>query len=170
MHNKNADISFVYDILTAIKENDELSFYSLLLKNNSINIDSKLLERILKIIKHNPKLKDDIFDYGDGDKIGKPTGLDIRERKITLPLIYTLNNCSKEIKKELVYIIKNKNEDQKFIKRAIQLVHETGGIEFSKLKIIELRDEALSKINHIEDSPAKKALIGLVNYTIERSK
>lgn len=116
------------------------------------------------------QIKDDIFDYGDGDKIGKPTGLDIRERKITLPLIYTLNNCSKEIKKELVYIIKNKNEDQKSIKRAIQLVLETGGIEYSKLKMIELRDEALSKINHIEDCPAKKALIGLVNYTIERSK
>ena len=116
------------------------------------------------------QIKDDIFDYGDGEKIGKPTGLDIRERKITLPLIYTLNNCSKEIKKELVYIIKNKNEDQKSIKRAIQLVNESGGIEYSRLKMIELRDQALSKINHIEDSPSKKALIGLVNYTIERSK
>jgi len=116
------------------------------------------------------QIKDDIFDYGGGDKIGKPTGLDIRERKLTLPLIYTLNNCSKEIKKELIYIIKNKNEDQKSIKRAIQLVHDSGGIEYSKLKMIELRDQALSKINHIEDSQAKNALIGLVNYTIERSK
>ena len=83
------------------------------------------------------QIKDDIFDYGGGDKIGKPTGLDIRERKLTLPLIYTLNNCSKEIKKELIYIIKNKNEDQKSIKRAIQLVHDSGGIEYSKLKMIE---------------------------------
>ncbi len=116
------------------------------------------------------QIKDDIFDYGDGVNIGKPTGLDIRERKITLPLIYALNNCSPEIKKELVYIIKNKNEDQKSISRAIEIVKQNGGIEYARTKMISLKNEALQLIEHIEESNSKQALIGLVNYTIERTK
>jgi len=116
------------------------------------------------------QIKDDVFDYGDGVNIGKPTGLDIRERKITLPLIYALNNSPKEVKKELVYIVKNKNEDQKSINRAIEIVKNQGGIEYARKRMTELKNEALSLIEHIENSQAKTALIGLVNYTIERTK
>ena len=116
------------------------------------------------------QIKDDIFDYGDSKDIGKPTGLDIRERKMTLPLIYVLNNCSKEIKKELINIVKNHNEETKYIKRAIQLLVENGGIQYAQEKMNELKDEALSCLINIPESEAKKAIIGLVEYTTQRTK
>jgi octaprenyl-diphosphate synthase len=116
------------------------------------------------------QIKDDIFDYGDYDDIGKPTGLDIRERKMTLPLIYTLNNSDKSVRKELIYIVKNKNEDKKYVKRAIELIHQSGGIQYAAKKMHALKEEALDLIKEIPDSPSKQALIGLVNYSIERKK
>lgn len=116
------------------------------------------------------QIKDDIFDYGDSKDLGKPTGLDIRERKMTLPLIYTLANSDKAIKKELIYIVKNKNEDSKSVKRAIEIVTQAGGISYAIKKMHELKEEALALLTDIPDSAAKRALIGLVNYSIERIK
>ena len=74
------------------------------------------------------QIKDDIFDYGDDKKIGKPTGNDIRERKMTLPLIYALNNCDKTTRKELINIVKNHNEEPKFVRKAIDHVVKSGGV------------------------------------------
>jgi octaprenyl-diphosphate synthase len=116
------------------------------------------------------QIKDDIFDYGTDNDIGKPTGLDIRERKMTLPLIYTLANASKEVKKELINIVKNHNEDTQKVRRAVLLVVESGGIKYASEKMNQLKDEALSLLIGIPDSESKRALIGLVNYTIEREK
>lgn len=116
------------------------------------------------------QIKDDIFDYGDSKDLGKPTGLDIRERKMTLPLIYTLANSDKATKKELIYIVKNKNEDSKSVKRAIEIVTQAGGISYATAKMNQLKNEALSLLEGIPDSPAKRALIGLVDYSIERKK
>src|SRR5690606_4111878 len=73
------------------------------------------------------QIKDDLFDYGS-DSIGKPTGNDIKEKKLTLPLIYTLNNVSRAVRRELIYIIKNQNKDPQKIKQVIGIVHESGGI------------------------------------------
>ncbi len=116
------------------------------------------------------QIKDDIFDYGEPGKIGKPTGLDIRERKMTLPLIYVLNNSTPETKKELINIVKNHNEDPKKVKKAIQLVIDNGGIEYSYNKMIEYKEKALNLIKKIPDSDAKKSLIGLIEYTTTRNK
>ncbi len=116
------------------------------------------------------QIKDDIFDYGTPGNIGKPTGNDIRERKMTLPLIYTLQNCDRAIRSELMNIIKNHNEEKKQVNRAIQLVIENGGIEYAHVKMTELTNKALDLLVDIPDSPAKNALIGLVNYTITREK
>jgi octaprenyl-diphosphate synthase len=116
------------------------------------------------------QIKDDIFDYGTSDDIGKPTGLDIRERKMTLPLIYALNTGSKEVKRELIYIVKNQNEDSKQVKRAVKLVIEAGGIQYAQDKMVALTKEALQLLENIEESEAKTALKGLVNYTITRKK
>lgn len=116
------------------------------------------------------QIKDDIFDYGSPGNIGKPTGIDIRERKMTLPLIYTINNSSKEIKNELINIVKNKNENPRKVQRAIDLVIENGGIEYAHAKMIELSNEALELLSTIPDSEAKQSLIGLVNYTTNREK
>jgi octaprenyl-diphosphate synthase len=116
------------------------------------------------------QIKDDIFDYGSFDKTGKPSGLDIRERKMTLPLIYTLKVCSPEIKKELIYIIKNKNEEKKFIRRAVEIVQQHGGLQYAYDRMLALKTEALALIENIPDSDAKKSMIGLVEYTVHREK
>lgn len=116
------------------------------------------------------QLKDDIFDYGEPGNIGKPTGLDIRERKMTLPLIYTLNHSTPEIRKELINIVKNHNENPKKVKRAIQLVIENGGIEYAHSKMLEFKQNALDLLVDIPDSDAKTAILGLVDYTTNRKK
>jgi octaprenyl-diphosphate synthase len=116
------------------------------------------------------QIKDDIFDYGTPGNIGKPTGLDIRERKMTLPLIYALSNSDKEVRSELINIVKNYNEDPKKVQRAIDLVIVAGGIEYAHERMMQLKDQALRLIEPIEDSEAKQALIGLVEYTTQREK
>ena len=116
------------------------------------------------------QIKDDIFDYGTSGKIGKPTGLDIRERKMTLPLIYTLNTAPKEVRKELINIVKNKNEKTKQVRRAVELVIQYGGIEYAQTKMLELKAQALDLLTDIPDSEAKNSLIGLVEYTTTREK
>ncbi|MEN9399692.1 MAG: hypothetical protein RL632_793 [Bacteroidota bacterium] len=116
------------------------------------------------------QIKDDIFDYGTSGKIGKPTGLDIRERKMTLPLIYTLNTAPKEVRKELINIVKNKNEQSKQVRRAVELVIQYGGIDYAHGKMLELKAQALDLLTDIPDSAAKQSLIGLVEYTTVREK
>ena len=116
------------------------------------------------------QIKDDIFDYGTSGKIGKPTGLDIRERKMTLPLIYTLNTAPKEVRKELINIVKNKNEKTKQVRRAVELVIQYGGIEYAQTRMLELKAQALDLLTDIPESTAKNSLIGLVEYTTTREK
>jgi octaprenyl-diphosphate synthase len=116
------------------------------------------------------QIKDDIFDYGTGEHIGKPTGIDIREQKMTLPLIYVMNHSSKEIRKELMYIMKNEYDVTAKIKRVIQLVIEYGGIQYATSKMEEIANEALTLLNDFPDNEAKHALIGLVHYTMNREK
>lgn len=116
------------------------------------------------------QIKDDIFDYGTGEKIGKPTGNDIRERKMTLPLIYTLANADNETRRTLINIVKNHNEEPKYIRKAIQLVVDSGGVGYARQRMLELKDQALNVISDIENNEAKQALVGLVEYTVHREK
>jgi octaprenyl-diphosphate synthase len=115
------------------------------------------------------QIKDDIFDYGTDD-VGKPTGNDIRERKITLPLIYALQNSDKATRKELMNIVKRHNEEKYYVNKAIQLVRNAGGIQYCQGRMMELTNEALDLLTDIPDSPAKRSLIGLVEYTVNREK
>jgi octaprenyl-diphosphate synthase len=116
------------------------------------------------------QIKDDIFDYGTPGNIGKPTGNDIRERKMTLPLIYALAHCDRETRKELINIVKRHNEEKKYVNRAIELVIAAGGIEYAHKRMIELKTQALDLLTDIPDSPAKRSLVGLVEYTVNREK
>ncbi len=116
------------------------------------------------------QIKDDLFDYGTPDNIGKPTGNDIREQKMTLPLIYAIEHSDKEVKRELLNIVKNHNEDSVKVKRAIQLVIDSGGITYAHQKMMEFKDQALNLLTDIPESPAKESLIGLVEYTTLRTK
>jgi octaprenyl-diphosphate synthase len=113
------------------------------------------------------QIKDDLFDYGKED-IGKPTGNDIKEKKLTLPLIYTLNNISTSKKRELIYIIKNENKNTEKVRYVIDTVVETGGISYAAEKMNFYRDEALSILHEFEDNEVRKALEELVRYTTDR--
>lgn len=114
------------------------------------------------------QVKDDIFDFGLGDEIGKPTGIDIKERKMTLPLIYALNKADKATKRKMIYIVKNQNEDQNKVKEVIDFVIGSGGIQYATDVMRKLSDEALTYLNDFPDSDSKNSLIGLVEYTINR--
>ena len=139
----------------------------------SVSTDETLIAKLKKfgeLVGMAFQIKDDIFDYGDGDRIGKPTGNDIRERKITLPLIYALNGEDQEVRKELINIVKNNNENPKKIKRAIQLVIEAGGVKYAHQKMMAFKKEALNILEEFDNNEAKKALVGLVEYTVNREK
>ena len=113
------------------------------------------------------QIKDDLFDYSEA-KIGKPTGIDIKEQKMTLPLIYTLNNCSERNKKWLINSVKNKNKDKKRVKEVIAFVKDNGGIEYTIQKMKDYHEEAMAILNSYPDSEYKKSLTEMVNYVIER--
>lgn len=113
------------------------------------------------------QIKDDLFDYTDA-KIGKPTGIDIKEQKMTLPLIYALNNCSKKEKKWLINSVKNHNKDKQRVKEIIALVKEKGGIEYTTIKMKEYQSKALEILETYPSSAYKDSLLKMVNYVIER--
>jgi octaprenyl-diphosphate synthase len=115
------------------------------------------------------QIKDDLFDYTE-DAIGKPTGIDIKEQKMTLPLIYTLNTCSKAEKKWLINSIKNHNKDKKRVKEVIAFVKKSNGLSYAEEKMVEFQQEALLLLNDFPSSEYKEALILMVNYVIERKK
>ena len=117
------------------------------------------------------QIKDDLFDYESSiSLIGKPVGIDIKERKMTLPLIYALNNSSKKEKRWMINVVKNCNEDQKMVTQLIQKVKASGGIEYTKKKMYEFRQEAMDIINTYPETPSRQSLIDLILYTTEREK
>ena len=116
------------------------------------------------------QIKDDIFDYGTSKNIGKPTGIDIKEQKMTLPLIYTLNNVEKKVKKRIINTIKNYNKDTSRVQEVIELVISTGGIEYAEKKMNYYKEKALTILKKFPESDAKSSLELLVNYSIERDK
>ncbi len=114
------------------------------------------------------QVKDDLFDYGNED-IGKPTGNDIKEKKLTLPLIYTLNNCDTSVRKKIIYIIKNQNTDKEKVAYVIDEVNKNGGIDYATKKMFAFRDEALAILHSFDESPTRQALEELVRYTTDRN-
>ena len=113
------------------------------------------------------QIKDDLFDYGE-QKIGKPTGIDIKDQKMTLPLIYTLNVVSKAEKRAMINIIKNHNKDKKKILQLIVLVKEKGGFDFAISKMEAYRKEALELLFEFPKNQYRDALELMLNYVIER--
>ncbi len=114
------------------------------------------------------QIKDDLFDFGSGDKIGKPTGIDIKESKMTLPLIYALSRSPYSEKKHIINIIKNHNTNEKKVAEVIQYVQQSGGILYSQQKMAEYQQEAYTLLKEFPESIYKTSLLELVRYTIER--
>jgi octaprenyl-diphosphate synthase len=137
----------------------------------SSNADQKTIDefrRFGELIGIAFQIKDDLFDYTE-DKIGKPTGIDIQEQKMTLPLIYTLNNVDKTKKKWIIDIVKNNNKNKKKVKELIEFVKENQGIEYTMVRMKEYHEKALKILDSLQPSPAKESLITLVNYVINRN-
>lgn len=116
------------------------------------------------------QIKDDLFDFGDGTEIGKPTGIDIKEKKMTLPLIYALNNSTFLEKRRIISIVKNHNENPKKVAEVIDFVFDKKGIEYAEKIMQQYKNDALYLLNGLVPSPAKKSLEQLVIYTVERKK
>ncbi len=116
------------------------------------------------------QIKDDLFDYGAGKDIGKPTGIDIQERKTTLPLIYALNRASNSDRKRIVNIVKNHNTNAIKVKEVIQFVSASGGIEYATQKMHDYARQSLELLSQLPETEARKSLETLVNYTIERER
>lgn len=115
------------------------------------------------------QIKDDLFDYGEA-KIGKPTGIDIKEQKMTLPLIYVLNHASKKDKRWLINSIKNHNKDTKRVKEVIAFVKDNGGLDYAITKMKYFQTEALQLLQKYPESNYKNSLELMVNYVIDRNK
>ncbi|CAM2733649.1 Polyprenyl synthetase [Flavobacterium psychrophilum] len=115
------------------------------------------------------QIKDDLFDYTE-DAIGKPTGIDIKEQKMTLPLIHVLNNCTAKEKSWLINSIKNYNKDKKRVKEVITFVKNNSGLAYAEHKMRQFQQEALSLLQDFPNSTYKDSLILMVNYVIERKK
>ncbi len=113
------------------------------------------------------QIKDDLFDYSN-ENVGKPTGNDIKEKKLTLPLIYTLNNIDRKTRKEIIYIVKNNNKDRKKVNWVIDKVTEAGGIAYAAKKMEEYKAEALAILREFPENPARKGLEDLVTYVTDR--
>ncbi len=113
------------------------------------------------------QIKDDLFDYSD-EKIGKPTGIDIKEQKMTLPLIYTLNHCSPKERAWIINSIKKHNKNKKRVKEIIAFVKDNGGIEYTIDKMHDYKNKALAILDNYQDSDYKSSLIKMIDYVVER--
>jgi octaprenyl-diphosphate synthase len=113
------------------------------------------------------QIKDDLFDYTSQD-VGKPTGNDIKEKKLTLPLIYTLNNVDKETKRKLIYIIKNENTRKAKVQYVIDVVEKNGGIEYTNQKMAGYKKEAMDLLRSFPPSDIRNGFEDLVNFVTDR--
>lgn len=115
------------------------------------------------------QIKDDLFDFGLDD-IGKPVGNDIKEKKMTLPLIYALQQCSSSEKRRIINLVKNHSENKEKVAEVISFVRNSGGMAYATEKMMEYQAEAFTLLNEFPDNPYKKGLEQLVRFTTERNK
>lgn len=139
----------------------------------SVNADKQIVDR-MRLFGENVgiafQIKDDLFDYERSNETGKPNGIDIKEQKMTLPLIYLLKNSGYWDKKHLINIIKNHHNDSEKVMQVIEKVQKSGGIEYAREKMYDYRGQALQLLDKFPDSDSRKAMEKLVIYTTERKK
>lgn len=115
------------------------------------------------------QIKDDMFDFGTDD-VGKPLGIDIKEKKVTLPLIYSLNNSNAADKKRMINLVKNHNDEPEKIAEIINFVNTTGGLQYAETQMKKYRDEAFEILNTLPEGDSRQGLEQLVRFTTERDK
>jgi len=139
----------------------------------SVNADEQTVEKMRLFGEYVGiafQIKDDLFDYQSNNKTGKPSGNDIQEKKMTLPLIYSLNNSNGTTRRNIKRIISKYRDDSKKVQEIIDFVHNTGGIQYAKEKMKEYQNKALEILNEFQDTPARNSLNELVKFVIERKK
>ena len=140
---------------------------------NSTNQDKNIIDKMYLFGETTGiafQIKDDLFDYTNNPIIGKPTGIDIREQKMTLPLIYTLNNCDKKQKNFIIDVVKNHNKDTQKVAAIINLVKESGGLEYAIKMMRSYHQKALKILMDFEDSEARDSLKKMIDFVIERKQ
>ena len=113
------------------------------------------------------QIKDDLFDYAS-ENVGKPTGNDIKEKKLTLPLIYTLNNIDKATRRKIIYIVKNNNNDKEKVKWVIQKVVDSGGIQYATKRMNDFKNEAIALLHQFPESAVRQGLEDMVLFVTDR--
>lgn len=139
----------------------------------SVGADDETIEKMRQIgeeIGIAFQIKDDLFDYGSGDKIGKPTGIDIKEKKSTLPLIYAINNSTNGHGREILRIVKRDKKSKQDIDRVIDFVVKSGGIQYAADKMKSYASKAIQAIDTLPPSESRESLKSLVQFTIDREK
>lgn len=115
------------------------------------------------------QIKDDLFDFGTDD-VGKPVGNDIKEKKMTLPLIFALNNASKAERRKMINLVKNHHEEQDKVHEVIQFVRKSGGMEYANQRMMEYQHKAFEILSRFPDNEYRQGLEQLVKFTTERNK
>ena len=139
----------------------------------SVGADTEQVEKLWKVGELAGiafQIKDDLFDYQKTNLTGKPSGNDIKERKLTLPLIHALKNTSKSEQKHILSLLKKKNKSDKIISEITNFAKENNGLEYTERMMIQYKDEALNLLNEFTKNEAREALIELINYSITRVK
>ncbi len=155
------------------KKTASLIATSMAIGTASATEDDELVEKMYRIGQDAGiafQIKDDIFDYQAKGIIGKPTGNDIKEKKITLPLLFVLRNSDPKEHKRIIRLIKRKNKNSAKVSELVKLVNEKGGIEYAKLKMEEFKNKAISAISEFPENEARQSLIELLEYITTRKK
>jgi len=155
------------------KKTASLIATSMAIGTASTNEDEETVEKMYRIgqdVGIAFQIKDDIFDYQSKGLIGKPIGNDIKEKKITLPLLHILNTAEKSERKRILHLIKRKNKDTKVVKELIQLVIDRGGLEYAEIRMNEFKTKAIEALQEFPDCEARESLIELMEYITTRKK
>jgi len=140
---------------------------------SSVSKDEELIEKMWdfgEAIGIAFQIKDDLFDYQKQGLIGKPVGIDIKEQKMTLPLIYALQHCDRSTRKSVINTIKRHHNNPKKVKEVIVFVRESGGLEYAEQKMYNYQAKAIEMLSTMPDSEAKTSLQALIKYVIDRKK
>jgi len=138
----------------------------------SVDQDQSVIDRVWQFgqdIGMAFQIKDDLFDYGEWH-IGKPVGIDIKEKKLTLPLIYALQHATRSERRRIIYNVKNENHKAKKVKEVIDFAKEKGGLAYATRKMEEYRDRAIILLNTFPDNKARESLLELIHFVTERKK
>ena len=138
--------------------------------STSGDVDIEKMRKIGELAGMAFQIKDDLFDFSKGNNTGKPSGIDIKEKKMTLPLIYTLNQVSKSDKRKMINIVKHYNTNHKKVDWLIEMVVQSGGIQYATEKMLEFMNASIDLLHEFPDNEARNSLEQLIEFTIERKK